>query len=128
MDVDRQHVYAANGLAPEFIWQDKLSPYSARWRVRGERAHGLSELEEQVAERICREWEELVGRHQDFAFFQRSLLEPRNPFLKLKLLHIHYVLGLSGYEMLRQRFHENLRYLRWGICRSSCISRHYFRR
>lgn len=113
MDVDRQHVYAANGLAPEFIWQEKLSPYSARWRVSGERAHGLSELEEQVAERICREWEELVGRYQDFAFFQRSLLEPNNPFLKLKLLHIHYVLGLSGYEMLRQRFHEDLRYLRW---------------
>lgn len=113
MDVDRQHVYAANGLAPEFAWQEKLSPYSARWRVHGERAHGLSELEVQVAERICREWEELVRRHDDFAFFQRSLLEPSKPFLKLKLLHIHYVLGLSGYEGLRQRFHEDLRYLRW---------------
>lgn len=42
-----------------------------------------------------------------------SLLEPSSRFLKLKLLHIHYVLGLSGYEMLRQRFHEDLRYLRW---------------
>lgn len=113
-DVDRQLAYEANGLAPEFVWQEKLSPYSARWRVRGERAHGLRELEIQVAERICREWEELIGRHEDFAFFQRSLLEPSRRFLKLKLLHIHYVLGLSGYEVLRQRFHEDLRYLRWG--------------
>lgn len=112
MEVDRQRAYAANGLAPEFVWQEKLSSYPARWRGRGERAHGLSELEVQVAERICREWEELVGRYEDFAFFQRSLLEPSKPFLKLKLLHIHFVLGLSGYEALRQRFLDNLRYLR----------------
>lgn len=112
MEVDWQRAYAANGLAPEFVWQETLSSYPTRWRGRGERAHGLSELEVQVAERICREWEELVERHEDFAFFQRSLLEPSEPFLKLKLLHIHFVLGLTGYEALRQRFLDDLRYLR----------------
>lgn len=113
MDVDWQRAHAVNGLAPEFVWQEKLSSYPARWKGRGERAHGLSELEEQVAEQICREWEELVGRHEDFAFFQRSLLESSKPFFKLKLMHIHFVLGLSGYEALRQRFLDDLRYLRW---------------
>lgn len=113
MGVDWQRAHAVNGLAPEFVWQEKLRSYHPRCRGRGECAHGLSKLEVQVAEQICREWEELVGRHEDFAFFQRSLLESSKPFLKLKLLHIHFVLGLSGYEALRQRFLDDLRYLRW---------------
>lgn len=111
-DVDWGRAYEVNGLAAEFAWQQKLSGFT-RWRGCGEAAHGLSELETQVAEQICSEWAALVERRQDSSFFQLSFFEPPRSFLRLKLLHIHFVLGLPGYEVIRQRFVDDLWSLRW---------------
>lgn len=95
--VNLQRAYEANGLAPEFAWNGKLHSLCFE---QCDRAHALSDLQVQVAEKICREWDELI--------------QPSEIFPKLKMLHIQFVLGFSGYEALRQRILRDLNNLRWG--------------
>ena len=111
-DVDLQRAYAANGLAPEFAWTE-VSHLYRRWGPLGDKSHGLSALEIEVAAMIHQEWAELVNRSMDFAFFQRLLLDPQRHLIPLKLLHIGYVLGLPAYAGLRDRVVADLQYWQW---------------
>lgn len=95
--VNLQLVYQANGLAPEFAWNAKLPSLCFE---QCDRPHALSELQMQAAEKISREWDELI--------------EPSEFFSKLKMLHIQFVLGFSGYEALHQRILRDLKKLRWN--------------
>lgn len=110
---DWRRVSEAQGLFPSISWKEDPQKHYNRWMGEAGSARLLSDVEAQVAMRICAEWDELAERYPstppDLYFFSQGWLKPNRHFTKLKLLHVRSVLGLPGYEAARQSFLKDLR-------------------
>ncbi|WP_347909854.1 hypothetical protein [Pseudomonas grandcourensis] len=117
---DWRRASEAQRLVPSISWKENPQKHYDRWGGEAGSARLLSDVEIQVAARICTEWDELSARYPytppDFYFFQKGWWKSNNHFTKLKLLHVRFVLGLPGYELARQSFLKDLRAVaRWDV-------------
>lgn len=110
MNVSIQKAYAINGLEPEYLLKNKLREWHFSDTSDGN-PHSLSELQLKVAHLLCEEYD---SADLFFRGFRRDYKE-----LELKLLHIRFCLGISGYDEARKKWlrllehlnHDDIRYM-----------------
>src|SRR3990167_4762606 len=103
----------AQGLFPSSSWKNNPQKHYDRWMGEAGSTRLLSEVETQVAMRICAECDEWVAKYPNsspnYSLFQQGWWKPNTHLTMLKLLHVRYVLGLPGYELARQSWIKDFR-------------------
>ncbi|MBT8767325.1 tetratricopeptide repeat protein [Metapseudomonas boanensis] len=111
--VDWLRAAEAQGRISPCSWKENPQKHYDRWVGEAGSVRCLSDVETQVAMRICAEMDEWAAQYPnsspDYYFFQQGWWKSNNHFTKLKLLHVRSVLGLPGYEAARQSFLTDLR-------------------
>ncbi len=103
----------AKGLFPSSSWKENPQKHYDRWMGEAGSTRLLSEIETQVAMRICAECDEWAAKYPNsspnYSLFQQGWWKPNTHLTMLKLLHVRYVLGLPGYELARQSWIKDFR-------------------
>lgn len=103
----------AKGLFPSSSWKENPQKHYDRWMGEAGSTRLLSEIETQVAMRICAECDEWAAKYPNsspnYSLFQQGWWKPDTHLTMLKLLHVRYVLGLPGYELARQSWIKDFR-------------------
>lgn len=102
-----------DGRFPSSCWKENPQKHYDRWMGEAGSTRLLSEVETQVAMRICAECDEWSAKYPNssptYYLFQQGWWKPNVHFTMLKLLHVRYVLGLPGYELARQSWLKDFR-------------------
>lgn len=108
INVSIQKAHAMNGLEPEYLLKNSFREWPFCEAGDGN-PHSLSETQLQVAQLLCKEYD-----NSDIFFrgFRSGYKE-----LELKLLHIRFCLGISGYDEARKNWLRLLEHLNYDDLR-----------